>query len=161
MPLALLLLVVVAVVVWKLNGTGQQFLPAFARLMDGAQIQAGPISLFTGLSYATGQFHGREVAIRLQLRRGRYQTGYLVVAMWTNGPQNLDSSGVDSQTRDDAGRRALFTIASNELLLLVEDGWLKTMWKPIGFTIFPGAFSEEKWRPVLEAMHTVAESLEA
>jgi hypothetical protein len=35
------------------------------------------------------------------------------------------------------------------------------MWKPVGFVIFPGTFSEEKWRPVLEAMRTVAASLEA
>jgi len=161
MPLALLLLVVIAVVVWKLNAAGRQFLPAFARLLTGAQVQRNAASLFTGLSFATGQFHGRDVAIRLQLRMGRYQLGYLVVAMRTNGPQTLDSSGVDSLTRDDAGRRALFTIAANDLLLSVEDGWLKTMWKPVGFMMFPGPFAEEKWRPVLEAMHTVAASLEA
>ena len=63
--------------------------------------------------------------------------------------------------RDDAGKRALFTIAAQDLLLTVEDGWLKTMWKPIGFTIFPGRFAEEKWRPVLDAMQTVATSLES
>jgi hypothetical protein len=35
------------------------------------------------------------------------------------------------------------------------------MWKPQGFVIFPGRFSEEKWRQVLEAMQVVATSLEA
>ena len=161
MPLALLLIVAIAVVVWRLNAAGQQFLPAFSRLLTGAQIQRSPVSLLTGRLYATGQFHGRDVALRLQVRRGRYQLGYLVVAMRTSGPQTLDSSTVDSRTRDEAGRRALFTIAANDLLLSVEDGWLKTMWKPVGFVTFPGTFSEEKWRPVLEAMHTVAASLEA
>jgi hypothetical protein len=81
--------------------------------------------------------------------------------MRTSGPQALDSSGVDARTRDDAGRRALFTIAANDMLLSVEDGWLKTMWKPVGFVVFPGTFSEDKWRPVLESMHAVAASLES
>jgi hypothetical protein len=112
MPVALLLIAAVALVVWMLNASGQRFLPAFSRLLTGAHVQRSPISLLTGRSYATGQFHGRDVAVRLQVRRGRHQLGYLVVAMRTNGPQALDSSGVDSRTRDDAGRRALFTIAA-------------------------------------------------
>ena len=161
MPFALLLLAAVAFVVWKLNAAGQRFLPGFAQLLTGPHVRQGPASVLSGRSYATGQYRGREVAIRLQVRRGRHQLGYLVVAMRTGGPQALDSSGVDAQTRDDAGRRALFTIAANDLLLSVEDGWLKTMWKPIGFVVFPGTFSEEKWRSVLEAMHTVAASLES
>ena len=161
MPLALLLIVALAVIVWKLNAAGQQFLPAFSRLLTAGQVQRSPVSLLTGRSYATGQFHGRDVAVRLQARRGRHQLGYLVVAMRTSDPKTLDSGGVDSQTKDEAGRRALFTMAANDLLLSVEDGWLKTMWQPVGFVIFPGTFSEEQWRPVLEAMHTVAASLEA
>ena len=68
---------------------------------------------------------------------------------------------LEAHTRDEAGRKALFTVAANDLLLSVEDGWLKTMWKPVGFVIFPGRFTEEKWRPVLEAMNTVAASLDA
>ncbi len=159
MPLALLLLVAIAFVVWRLNATGQQFLPAFARLLDEPRLERGPSSLFSGLSYATGRFRGREVAIRLQLRRGRHSMGYLVVAMRTGGAETLTASDVDAQVQDDAGRRALFSIAQHDLLLSVEDGWLKTMWKPSGFVVFPGSFSEETWRPVLEAMHTVAASL--
>ena len=161
MPIALLLLVAVAFVVWKLNAAGRRFLPAFAQLLTAAHVRQGPFSVLSGRSYATGRFHDREVAIRLQLRRGRHQLGYLVVAMRTSGPQTLDSSGVDAQTRDEAGRKALFTIAASDLLLSVEDGWLKTMWKPVGFVVFPGTFSEEKWRAVLEAMHAVAASLES
>ena len=160
MPLALLLLVVMAFVVWKLNATGQQFLPAFARLLTAPRLERGLLSVFSGLSYATGQFHGREVAVRLQLRRGNHSAGYLVIAVRTGGAVTLDSSGIETQTRDEAGRLALFTLAKHDLLLSVEDGWLKTMWKPVGFVVFPGQYSEEKWRPVLEAMHTVAESLE-
>jgi hypothetical protein len=54
----------------------------------------------------------------------------------------------------------LFSIAACDLLLSVEEGWLKALWKPQGFVIFPGQFSEEKWRQVLEAMQTVVTSLE-
>jgi hypothetical protein len=159
--LAPLLLIIVGGVAWWFMAPGQQFLPAFARLLTLPTIKRGPLSLLSGRSYATGQFKGRDVAIRLQLRRGRYQLGYLVVAVRTGGPETLDSSGVELRVRDDAGKRALFTIAAQDLLLTVEDGWLKTMWKPIGFTIFPGRFAEEKWRPVLDAMQIVATSLES
>ena len=158
--LAPLLLIIVGAIAWWLTASSQQFLPAFARLLTSPTIKRGPSSLFSGRSYATGHFKGRDVAIRLQLRRGRYQLGYLVVAVRTGGPEALESSGIEMRVRDDAGKRAWFTIASQDLLLTVEDGWLKTMWKPIGFTIFPGHFAEEKWRPVLDAMQIVATSLE-
>ena len=161
MMLAPLFLIVIGVVVWMFLAPGQQFLPAFAQLLTSPTIKGGPFSLFSGRSYATGQFQGRDVAIRLQLRRGKYQMGYLVVAVRTGGAQMLDYNGIEARTRDDAGQRALFTIANNDLLLTVEDGWLKTMWKPVGFVIFPGRFAEQKWRPVLDAMQTVATSLEA
>lgn len=161
MMLAPLFLIVIGVVVWMFLAQSQQFLPAFAQLLTSPTIKGGPFSLVSGRSYATGQFQGRDVAIRLQLRRGKYQLGYLVVAVRTGGAQTLDYNGIESRTRDEAGQRALFTIANNDLLLTVEDGWLKTMWKPVGFVIFPGRFAEQKWRPVLDAMQTVATSLEA
>lgn len=159
--LAPLLLVVVAFVAWKFTAIGREFLPAFARLLSAPNLQQGPLSVLSGRAYLTGQFRGRDVAIRLQSRRGRYQLGYLVVAMRTSGPPILDANGIETHTRDAAGRQALFTIATHDLLLSVEGGWLKTMWKPTGFMIFPGRFADEKWRPVLEAMMTVASSLDS
>lgn len=161
MPLLLLTLIGVVFIVWMLNAPGQAFLPAFSRLLEAPVIQRSPFSFLSGLSYATGRFKSREIALRLQLKRGRYQTGYLVIAVRTSGPPMLDASGIETHTHDEAGRKALFTIAANDLLLTVEDGWLKTMWNPVGFVIFPGRFEEVKWRPVLEAMTTVAASLEA
>lgn len=158
--LAPLLLVVVAFVAWKFTATGRQFLPEFARLLSTSTLQQGPLSVLSGRSYLTGQFRGRDVAIRLQSRRGRYQLGYLVIAMRTSGPAILDANGIETYTRDAAGRQALFTITTHDLLLSVDGGWLKTMWKPVGFMIFPGRFEEKKWRPVLEAMEAVASSLD-
>ena len=156
-----LLLVVVGFVVWTLMAPGRAFLPAFALLLTEPVLQQSPLSFFSGRSYVLGRFAGREVAVRLQQKRGRYQLGYLVIAVRTGGPQTLDASGIEALTRDEAGRQALFTIAANDLTLSVEGGWLKTLWMPVGFVIFPGRFAEEKWRPVLEAMVAVAASLEA
>jgi len=158
---ALLVLVVVAVIAWKLVIPGQQFLPGFARLLTEPTIQRGALSFFSGRSYATGKFQGRDVAVRLQLKRNKYGLGYLVIAVRTGGPPALDGGGIDARVRDDAGRRALFSIAAHDLLLSVEEGWLKVLWQPRGFVIFPGRFSEEKWRQVLQAMEAVATSLEA
>ena len=160
--LAPLMLIVIGVVGWMFVAPTVQFLPAFSRMLTAPTVKQGLFGFLSGRSYAAGQFGGRDVAVRLQQRRSRrYQPGYLVVAVRTNGPAALDSNGIESHTRDEAGRRALFTIAANDLLLAVEDGWLKTLWKPEGFVFFPGRFEEEKWRPVLEAMRTVAASLEA
>jgi len=140
---------------------GRAFLPAFAQLLTEPIVQQSPLSFFSGRSYVSGRFGGREVAVRLQQKRGKYQVGYLVIAVRTSGPQTLDANGVEAHTRDEAGRKALFTIAANDLPLSVEGGWLKALWMPAGFVIFPGRFAEEKWRPVLEAMVAVAASLEA
>ena len=125
--LAPLLLIVIGVIVWMFLAPGQQFLPAFAQLLTSPTIKRGLFSLFSGRSYATGQFQGRDVAIRLQLKRGKYQMGYLVVAVRTGGAPMLDYNGIEALTRDDAGKRALFTITKNDPLLTVEDGWLKAM----------------------------------
>ena len=158
--MALLVLFIVGLVVWKLAARGEQFLPGFGRLLTEPRIQRGPFSFFSGRSYAVGKFQGREVAVRLQLKRGKYAQGYLVVAVRTGGPPTLDYTGIDARTPDDAGRRALVSLAAHDLLISVEEGWLKALWRPQGFIIFPGRFSEEKWRQVLDAMQTVATSLE-
>jgi hypothetical protein len=156
-----LLLLVVGVVIWKFVAPGEQFLPGFANLLTDRRIDRHALSFFSGRSYATGRFQGREVAVRIQLKRSRYGQGYLVVAVRAAGPPALDYAGLDARTRDDAGRRALVALAAHDLLISVEDGWLKALWRPQGFVIFPGRFAEEKWRQVLEAMHVVATSLEA
>jgi hypothetical protein len=158
--IALLLLGIAGAVAWRFIAPGEQFVPAFARLLDEAVIQRGVFSFFSGRSYVTGRVEGREVALRLQLKRSRYGQGYLVVAMRTAGATGLDYSGIDARTRDEAGRRALVSIAAHDLLLSVEDGWLKALWRPQGFIIFPGRFSEQKWRQVLTALHAVAGSLD-
>jgi hypothetical protein len=126
-----LLLVAVGFVIWTLMAPGRAFLPGFAELLTQPVLQQSPLSFFSGRSYVLGRFGGREVAVRLQEKRGRYQVGYLVIAVRTGGPQTLDASGIETHTRDEAGRKALFTIAANDLPLSVEGGWLKALWMPV------------------------------
>jgi hypothetical protein len=141
-------------------GPGEHFLPGFAGLLTEPTIRRGTFSVLSGRSYATGTFQGRDVAIRLQLKRRRYGQGYLVAAVRTNGVRALNYDGIEARARDQSGRRALYAIATHDLLVSVEDGWLKCLWRPRGFMIFPGHFSEKKWRETLEAMHLLATSLE-
>jgi hypothetical protein len=159
-PVALLALIAIGIIVWKFAAPGEQFLPGLVGLLSDPAIQRGPFSVFSGRSDATGRFKGRDVAIGLQLKRGNHGRGSLEVAIRAHVQQTLDGAALDTRTRDEAGRRALFTIAANDIVLSVEDGWLKARWSPQGFVIFPGRFSEERWRHVLEAMHVVAASLE-
>jgi hypothetical protein len=156
-----LLFLPVAAWLWALNAPGQRFLPLLARLLTQPAVQAGPFSFFSGRSYASGTFGGRDVALRLQLKRSRYGQGYLVVALRTAGPPTLDGAAVEACTQDEAGRRALVTLATHDLVLDVENGWLKALWNPQGLVIFPGPFSEPKWREVLGALQSVAASLDA
>ena len=160
MGLGLLLLLLVGVIAWRLGAPGEEFLSGFARLLTDPQIKRGAFSFFSGRSYATGRFHSKEVALRLQLKRSRHGQGYLVIALRINGVTTLDYNGIETRVQDEAGRRALYAIAKHDLVLGLEEGWLRALWKPQGFIIFPGRFSEEKWRQVLEAMQTVATSFE-
>jgi len=159
--LALLLLVSVAVTVWVLNAPAQRFLPSFARLLADPVVEGGAWSLLSGRSTASGTFGGRDVAILLKLKRGRHDQGSLVVAMRTGEPAALDAAGIDARASDDGARRALFDLARHDLRLHAEEGWLKAVWQPQGFVIFPGGFSESRWRDVLQALEAVAASLDA
>lgn len=158
---ALLVLVFVVALVWAFGSAGGRFLSGFASLLSEPVIERGPLAFFTGRSYLTGRFRDRQVAVRLQLKRGKYSQGYLVIAVRTTGPHTLDNDAVEARTRDDAGRRALSAIAVSDLVMDVEEGWLRALWKPHGFMVFPGRFVEEKWRRVLEAMDAVAASLDS
>jgi hypothetical protein len=166
--LTLILLLIAAAAIWMIAAPGARFLPEFGRLLTAPRIERGPLNFFSGRSYASGAFQGREVAVRLQLKRSRYAQGYLILALRLEGKAAFDEAGdeaggeasIDARTHDAAGRRALSLLASHDVLLSVEDGWLKALWQPQGFIIFPGHFSPDKWRQVLESLATLATSLE-
>jgi hypothetical protein len=159
-PILLVLAIAVATV-WALNAQGQQFPRAFARLLGDPALDAGVWAFLSGRLAVSGTFAGRDVVLRLHLKRGRHDQGWLTVSMRTRVGGLLDAGGVDSRTAGDAGRRALFTLAKHDLMLSVEGGRLTALWKPQGFVLFPGSFADSKWREVLDAMHAVAQSLDA
>jgi hypothetical protein len=159
--LLVLLLATAVATLWALNAQGQQFPRAFARLLAVPELDAGVWTLLSGRPSVSGTFAGREVVLRLHLKRGRHDQGWLTVSMRTSTAGLLDAGGVDSQTAGDAGRRALFTLAKHDLRLSVEGGRLMALWQPQGFVLFPGPFVESKWREVLDAMRAVAQSLGA
>lgn len=159
--LILLVLATAVATLWALNAQGQQFPRAFARLLGDPALETGVWTFLSGRPVVSGTFAGRDVVLRLHLKRGRYDQGWLTISMQTSAAGLLDAGGVDSRTAGEAGRRALFTLAKHDLRLSVEGGRLKASWQPHGFVLFPGPFVESKWREVLEAMHAVAESLDA
>ena len=156
----LLLPIITAALVWKLLAPGERFLPAFAKLLTDPKLERRPLSFPNGRAILTGGFQARSVAVRLQLKRSRHGKGNLVIAMQTEGRPTLDYQGIDVNARDKSGRQALAAIAAEELSISVEDGWLKAMWQPLGFVIFPGRFSEERWANVLQIVHALATSLD-
>lgn len=156
-----LLPVVAIAFAWGLIARGERLLPAMVALLDGPAIHRRANSLLTGRSDAIGRFGGRDVALHLQLKRTRLGRGSLVVAFRTSGASPLDHTAVAARTRDEAGRRALRSLAGEDLVPKVDDGWLQVTWSPSGFVIFPGRFVESRWRRVFEAMASLAASLEA
>ena len=138
---------------------GERFLSEFADLLSEARVRRGPFSLLSGRAYASGLFRGREVAVRLQLKRSRYGQGYLVVAVRTPAQGDLDAAAFLAQTWRGAAGQARSLLDDRNLELSVEAGWLKGLWRPQGLVIFPGRFSAETWTQVLEAMTTLANSL--
>lgn len=150
----------VAGVVWAFIAREQQFLPRFSRVLADFSIDRDPLAFIKGYWSATGRFEGREAALRLQVSR-RGTVGALVVAMKTDGVPSLTGAAVDTQAQGDAARRALFTLAAEDVVLKVENGWLEALWRPAVMFSFPGPFAEEKWRKVLASLHVVASALEA
>jgi hypothetical protein len=159
--MSLLLPLIVIAVVWNFVARGERFLPGIAGLLSGSEIHRRATSLLSGRSSATGRFNDRDVTIQLHLKRKRYGYGYLVVAFRTGGPPTLGHADIEERVQNEAGRRALHSLATHDLLPSVEEGWLQVTWRPRGFVIFPGRYAEEKWRQVFEAMGTLATSLEA
>jgi hypothetical protein len=157
---ALPLLLLIVVVVWVLAAPGTQFLSKFSRLLDQPRIESGHFSVLSGQSSLRGQFGGREVAVELQLKRSRHGQGDLVVAIRSNNALSLNTSGIESRVRHADGQRALTTLAAHDLLLSVDQGWLRAWWRPQGFVYFPGRFDERKWREVLEALGRLSVELE-
>ena len=149
--------------VWLAYGGARTgFLPGFAQLLERPHIVGGFANWLSGRSYLTGEFGGRKVVVLLQRKRGRHDLpGRLVLSMETGAAAAIDLHDGTGPGLDRGAEPALFTLeARHELRLTHQDGCLKALWQPIGFFIFPGRFAPAKWLSVLEAMHTLADSLD-
>ena len=111
--------------------------------------------------YLKGEFRGRKVVILLQRKRGRHDPpGRLVISLETGAAAAMEPLDFAGYRPDRGTELALFALeAKHELRLSHQDGCLKALWQPIGFFIFPGHFERPKWQSVLEAMHTLADSV--
>lgn len=149
---------VYAFIAWPRLMGRDPFLAGFARLLGDFRVESG--SPFTAGCVARGRHVGRDVVIRIHWG-GELTDSELVVAVKTGGHPSLVAADVDSYAKGDAARRALFTLAVEQITLKVVDGWLQAHWHSLGSRMFPGPFSEAKWRKVLDSLNAVASSLEA
>jgi hypothetical protein len=156
-----LILLFIAMMVWLTYGRPRLgLLPDFAKLLDDAEFVDDLRNRLSGRSFLKGAYGGRKVVILLQHgRKGR--APMLVVSMETPAVPTMESYDFAGYRADREGELALFALeAKHELVLRVRDGCLKALWQPFNLMFFPGAFDPKKWQSVLEAMHTLAGSLE-
>ena len=161
--IGLIVLVVLGAVVWKLWAPGLAFVPGFGSLLERPAGESGLWPFLKGVERMGGQYQGRPVVLILHHKRGRNTLGYLTVAMQLIDVREADKfSGAPREwLREPAAREAWDQLElRHELRLSFGDGWLKAMWQPSGFVLFPGRFDPERWASMLRSMHTVVTSLE-
>jgi len=146
---------------WFTYGTaGTGFLPGFARLLDHAEVVGGLRNLLIGRSFVTGAFRGRKVMVLVQ-HGNRSRPQMVVVSMETRAAATMDTYDFAGYRADREGELALFALeAKHELVLRLQDGCLKALWEPLKPLFLPGSFQPAKWQSVLEAMASLAGSLE-
>ncbi len=162
--MALVVLLILGVIVWKLWSPGLAFVPSFAALLERPAGSSGLWPFIRGVETVGGQYQKRTVLLVLHHKRGRHSLGYLVVSLQPRG--NFDHLVNDAS----AFRAAMQTTAARDawdrlelrqdLALSFGEGGVRAMWRPSGLLIFPGRFEQDRWRKVLDSMHTIVTSLE-
>lgn len=158
--LPLVALVGVVALVWARIPPGDRFLRGFAQLLTEPVIVRPPSSVLTGRFQVYGVFSGRDTSLRMHLKRRKHGRGFLVVSMAIDEEQSLGYEAIERRIRDEPGREALFTLRAQRLMVQAARGWLTAEWQPQDVIVFPGAFDDERWRLVLEAMDDVATLVE-
>lgn len=156
-----LLVLFAAISVWVTYGRPRLgFLPDFAKLLDSPEFVNDFTNRLSGRTFLKGEFRGREVVILLQ--RGRSgRPPMLVLSMQTHAALTMESYEFAGYKADREGELALFALeAKHEFVLRLRDGCLKALWQPFNVLFLPRVFDPKKWQSVLEAMHTLAGSLE-
>jgi hypothetical protein len=142
------------------------FLPQFATLLDRPEFVHGLENTLAKRAFLKGEFRGRKVVVLLQNGRGEYSRS-LVVSMETRAPMTMESYAFTGWS-DREGELALFALeVKHEFMLRHEERCLKARWAPqkvtslftFDFNFLP-TFDTQKCQSVLEAMHTLAGSIE-
>ena len=146
--------------------TGFLFLSDFATLLDRPEFVQGFENTLAKRAFLKGEFRGRKVVVLVQTGRGRFSRNF-VVSMETHAPVTMESYEFTGYRSDREGELALFALeVKHEFMLRHEEGCLKARWAPqktslFGFdSDFPPGFDTQKCESVLEAMHTLAGSIE-
>ena len=144
-----------------------RFLSDFATLLDRPEFVHGLENTLAKRAFLKGEFRGRKVVVMLQNGRGEYSRNF-VLSMESHAPVTMDSYEFTGYRSDREGELALFALeVKHEFMLRHEAGCLKARWAPQKVTSlfnfdfnFPPNFDTQKCQSVLEAMHTLAGSIE-
>lgn len=149
---------------WVFASQRSGFLSDFATLLDRPEFVQGLENVLARRAFLKGEFRGRKVVVFLQNGREDYSRNF-VISMETRASVVMDTYDFANYRDDREGELALFALeAKHEFVLKHEEGCLKARWQPQKFTIFnfnfPSNFDLQKCQTVLEAMHTLAASIE-
>jgi hypothetical protein len=158
-PLLAIIFILLVIRKWGAYGRPKKgFLPDFAKLLESPEfVHSGwPVKR----SFLNGQFRGRKVVVLVQYYTGGYRN-MIVVSMEGHATvtmENYDLAGYRPDRESELARVALQE--HHEFRLRYADGCLEAKRQWHLFANFPPPFEPEKWQSVLEAMYTVAGSLE-
>jgi hypothetical protein len=159
-----IVLAILGLIVWKLWTPALSFAEGFRTLLERPTGSSGVWPFLKGVETVGGEYAGRPALLILHHKRGRNTLGYLVVAMQPSGGTGMETRHAGAfreWIREPAARAAWDDLElQHELKLSFAEGWMRATWQPHGAFIFPGRFDPERWRRVLQAMHTVVISLE-
>jgi hypothetical protein len=134
------------------------FLPDFATVLERPEFVNGFGNWMARRSFLKGEFRGRKLTILLQ-RAKKHQPHLVLVSMETHATTNMETYEFVGDRADRESALAMYALeVKHELRLRHVAGCLKGRWEPS--TLFVPKFDPLKWRSVLEAMATVAQSIE-
>lgn len=150
---------------WVYASQRSGFLSDFATLLDRPEFVQGLDNVLARRAFLTGEFRGRKVVVFLQNGREDYSRNF-VISMETHAPVTMESYEFAGFRSDHDGEMALFALeVKHEFVLRHEEGCLKARWASAKMSSifnfdFPPNFDLQKCQRVLEAMHTLAGSIE-
>lgn len=156
----------VAYALWAYGQPFRGFLSDVATLVDRPEFVHGFQNNLARRAFLKGEFRGRKVVVLLQNGKGEYSRNF-VVSMETHAPVAIESYEFTGWSDRD-GELALFALeVKYEFKLRHEEGCLKARWVPqkmaslFNFDFkYPPGLDTEVCQRVLEAMHTLAGSIE-